>query len=173
MPDNGFNLAMLILRVGIGLIFLAHGIKHARGREKTTNWFASLGFKQAPLQWLMSTATEIGAGLLLILGLLTSLAAAGVVGIMVVAFITVHRTAGFFITSFMKEGVEVEGWEYVFTLAFAASAIAVAGPGDWSIDNGLDIAHDLDAWIGVILVAGAALLSVVQVLTFWRPDEAS
>jgi len=171
MHDNAFNLAMLILRVGVGLIFLAHGIKHARGREKTTNWFASLGFRQAPLQWFMSTATEIGAGLLLILGLLTSLAAAGVVGIMVVAFLTVHRAAGFFITAFMKEGIEVEGWEYVFTLAFTASAIAVAGPGDWSIDNSLGIAHDLDAWWGVVLVAGAVLLSIGQVVTFWRPKD--
>ncbi len=169
MHDNAFNLAMLILRVGVGLIFLAHGVKHARGREKTTNWFAWLGFKHAPMQWLMSTATEIGVGLLLIVGLLTSLAAAGVVGIMVVAFLTVHRTAGFFITAFMKEGIDVEGWEYVFTLAFTASAIAIAGPGDWSIDNGLEIAHDLDAWVGVVLVAGGVLLSIGQVLTFWRP----
>ena len=173
MPDNAFNLAMLMLRVGVGLVFLAHGVKHARGREKTTNWFASLGFKHAPFQWLMSTATEIGAGILLILGLLTSVAAAGVVGIMVVAFLTVHRTAGFFITAFMKEGIEVEGWEYVFTLAFTASAIAVAGPGDWSIDNGLEIASDLDAWIGVLLVAGAVVVSIGQVLTFWRPGATS
>ena len=169
MPDNAFNLAMLILRVGVGLIFLAHGIKHARGREKTTRWFASIGFKHAPMQWFMSTATEIGAGLLLILGLLTGLAAAGVVSTMVVAFWTVHRPAGFFITSFMKKGIEVEGWEYVFTLALAATAIAVAGPGDWSIDNGLGIAHDLDAWIGVILVTGGVLMAAGEILSFWRP----
>ena len=88
---------------------------------------------------------------------------------MVVAFLTVHRAAGFFITAFMKEGVDVEGWEYVFTLAFTASAIAVAGPGEWSIDDGLGIANDLDSWIGMILVAGAVLLSIGQVVTFWRP----
>lgn len=171
MPDDAFNLAMLILRVGVGLVFLAHGVKHARGREKTTNWFASIGFKYAPFQWLMSTATEIGAGLLLILGLLTSVAAAGVVSIMVVAFWTVHRAAGFFITAFMTEGVEVEGWEYVFTLAFTASAIAIAGPGDWSIDEGLNIAHDLDAWVGVVLVAGGVLMAAGEIVAFWRPQK--
>jgi putative oxidoreductase len=171
MHDDAFNLAMLILRVGLGAVFLAHGIKHARGREKTTNWFAWLGFKQAPLQWLLSTATEIGAGLLLILGLVNSLAAAGVVGIMAVAFWTVHRPAGFFITAFMKEGIDVEGWEYVFSLAFTASALAVAGPGDWSLDYQLGLDHKLDAWIGVLFVVGAVLVSALQLATFWRPGE--
>jgi len=169
--DDAFNLAMLILRVGLGFVFLAHGLKHARGREKTTNWFAGLGFKQAPMQWLLSTATEIGAGLLLILGLVNSLAAAGVVGIMAVAFWTVHRRAGFFITAFMKEGIEVEGWEYVFSLAFTATALAIAGPGDWSLDYQLGLDDKLDAWIGVIFVAGAVALSALQLAAFWRPGE--
>ncbi len=170
MHDDAFNLAMLALRVGIGLVFLAHGIKHARGREKTTNWFESLGFKQPGLQWLVMTTTEIGAGLMLIVGLVNSLAAAAVVGTMVVAFWTVHRKAGFFITAFMKEGIDVEGWEYVFTLAFAAGALAVAGPGDWSLDYQLDLDHKLDAWIGVGFVAGSIALSIVQLATFWRPN---
>ncbi len=169
MHDDAFNLAMLILRAGLGVIFLAHGIKHAGGREKTTSWFAWLGFRNAPLQWLLSTVTEIGAGTLLILGLLNSLAAAGVVGIMTVAFWTVHRRAGFFITAFMKEDIEVEGWEYVFTLAFAAAALAIAGPGDWSLDYQLGIDHIFDAWIGVMFVAGAVVVSALQLATFWRP----
>ena len=171
MHDNAFNLAMLILRLGLGAVFLAHGIKHALGREKTTKWFAWLGFKQAPLQWFMSTATEIGAGALLIFGLVNSLAAAAVVGIMAVAFWTVHKPAGFFITAFMKEGIDVEGWEYVFSLAFAATALAIAGPGDWSLDYQIGIDHTLDAWIGVFFVAGAVALSALQLATFWRPGN--
>ena len=171
MHDDAFNLAMLILRIGTGIVFLAHGIKHARGREKTTNWFAWLGFKQAPLQWLVMTLTEIGAGLLLIVGFLTSPAAAAVVGTMAVAFWTVHRKAGFFITAFMKDGIDVEGWEYVFTLAFAAAALAIAGPGDWSIDYQLDLDHALDAYWGLAFVVGSLVLSALQVATFWRPGE--
>jgi len=169
--DDAFNLAMLILRVGLGIVFLAHGIKHARGREKTTKWFAWLGFKQAPLQWLLSTATEIGVGVLLIIGLLTGPAAAGAVGIMAVAFWTVHRPAGFFITAFMREGIDVEGWEYVFTLAFTASALAIAGPGDWSLDYQMGIEHVLDAWWGVVFVAGSLVISALQLATFWRPNQ--
>lgn len=171
MHDDAFNLAMLGLRIGIGIVFLAHGIKHLRSREKTIRWFESIGFKQAPLQWLVMTGTEIGAGLLLVLGLLNSLAAAAVVGTMFVAFWSVHRTAGFFITAFMQEGVDVEGWEYVFTLAFTAAALAVAGPGDWSLDYQIGIDHTLDAWVGVILVAGSLLLSAGQLATFYRPAD--
>ena len=171
MHEDAFNLAMLALRLGIGVVFLAHGIKHLRSREKTTRWFESIGFKQAGLQWLVMTATEIGAGVLLIVGLLNSLAAAAVVGTMAVAFWTVHRAAGFFITAFMKDDIDVEGWEYVFTLAVAAAALAVAGPGAWSLDHQLGIDGDLDAWVGLTFVAGSLLISVGQLATFYRPTD--
>ncbi len=70
------DVGLLIIRVAVGLILLAHGVKHARGREKTSNWFGSIGFRQPMLQWFLSSATEIGVGVLLIAGALTSLAAA-------------------------------------------------------------------------------------------------
>ena len=101
------DVGLLALRLILGIVFLAHGIKHAQSREKTTKWFASIGFRYAPFQWFMSTATEIGVGVLMVAGLLTGFAAAGIIGIMFLAFWTVHRAAGFFITSFMKEGIEV------------------------------------------------------------------
>lgn len=174
MPDS-INTALLVLRIGLGVIFLAHGIKHARGRAKTANWFASIGFKSPDLQWLASTATEIGVGALLIVGLLTGPAAAGVIGIMFVAFWTVHRPAGFFITSFMKEGIEVEGYEYVATLGLVALAVAVSGPGEFALDHAIEIsdvtlAQYLDGWVGGLLVIGAIAVSALQLATFWRPE---
>jgi putative oxidoreductase len=174
MPDT-INAALLIIRIGIGIVFLAHGIKHARGRAKTSNWFASIGFKSPDLQWLASTATEIGVGALLIVGLLTGFAAAGVIGIMFVAYWTVHRTAGFFITSFMKEGVEVEGYEYVAVLGMLGLALAVSGPGEFSLDHvielsGVTLAEYLDGRVGAILAIGAIGVSALQLATFWRPD---
>ena len=69
--------------------------------------------------WLAS-ATEVGSGVLLLLGLLTPLAAAGAVGVMVVAWITNHLHNGFFI---FRPG---EGWEYVMTL----TVIGVVGGDD-------------------------------------------
>jgi putative oxidoreductase len=173
MQDT-INAALLITRIVLGLVFLAHGIKHALGRVKTTNWFASLGFRQAGMQWFASTATEIGVGLLLIVGLLTAFAAAGVIGVMFVAFWTVHRAAGFFITSFMKPGIDVEGFEYVMTLAVVALALGIAGPGEWSIDHqiivdGTSLAGQLDGGVGAVIAGLGLLAGVALLVVFWRP----
>lgn len=164
---SAFDAAMLLLRAGVGLVILAHGINHARGRERTTKWFASIGFRQPGLQWFFSTATEIAVGVLLVLGALTSLAASGLVAIMFVAFWSVHRHNGFFI---FRPG---EGWEYVAILALTGLAIAIAGPGALSVDHGLDIATTLDGWVGAVIVGGGLALAVVQIATFLRPEEAN
>lgn len=174
MPDT-INTALLIVRIGLGVVFLAHGVKHARGRAKTSKWFASIGFKRPDLQWFASTATEIGVGVLLIIGLLTGLAAAGVIGVMAVAYWTVHRPAGFFITSFMKEGVEIEGYEYVATLGVMALALAVSGPGEFALDHaiefsGVTLAEYFDGRVGALLAVGAVVLAALQLATFWRPE---
>ncbi|MDJ0952412.1 MAG: DoxX family protein [Acidimicrobiia bacterium] len=175
MPDT-INAALLVLRVGLGVVFLAHGVKHARGRTKTANWFGSIGFTSPDLQWLLSTATEIGVGVLLILGLLTGPAAAGVIGIMTVAYWTVHRSAGFFITAFMKDDVEVEGYEYVATLCVIALALALAGPGEFSLDHAIDLsgvtlAEYFDGRAGLVLALAGVALAALQLLLFWRPER--
>lgn len=163
------DLALLLLRAGIGIVFLAHGIKHAMRREKTINWFQSIGFRSPGMQWFFMTATEIGAGVLLVAGLLTSLAAAAVVATMFVAFWSVHWRAGFWITA-----RPVEGWEYVAIMALAAMLLAVTGPGEWSLDHALDeLWQDFDAKVGLILAAAGAALGAVQLLLFWRPSQAA
>ncbi len=163
--------ALLVIRLGLGGVFLAHGIKHLGSRSKTANWFRSLGYKNPEFQWLAMTATELGAGLLLVIGLITGPAAAGVIGTMLVAFITVHRPAGFFITAFMTEGVEVEGYEYVLTLGVMALALAIAGPGEASVDAVIGLADTLDGSIGALLAVGGVLFGIAQVATFWRPNS--
>ncbi len=175
MPET-ISTALAILRVGLGVVFLAHGIKHARGRVKTSNWFGSIGFRRPDLQWLLSTATEIGAGVLLVVGFLTGPAAAGVIGVMTVAYWTVHRSAGFFITAFMKDGVDVEGYEYVATLGLIAIALAVAGPGEFSIDyaidlSGVTLAEYFDGRAGVGLALAGVAVAALQLRLFWRPDN--
>ena len=131
---NEIDLALFLLRAWVGIVMLAHGVKHLRGREKTTNWLASIGYKQPGLNWFAMTATEIGVGVLLILGLLTSFAAAGTASIMVVAYLTVHRTVGFWVTARPDEG-----WEYVATLLIASLVIGLLGPGSWSFDDAIGI----------------------------------
>jgi len=164
---DAVNLALLLLRVTVGAVMLAHGVNHVVGGGRiagTARWFESLGMRPGRVHAWLASGTEIGAGTLLLLGLLTPVAAAGVVGVMVVAWIANHAGHGFFI---FRPG---EGWEYVMTLAAVGLCIGVLGPGEWSVDGALDLVDDLAGWTGlaVVLVAGvggAALL----LATTWRP----
>ena len=161
------NLAMLILRVGIGLTFAAHGYgKIFQGGRipGTAGWFDSMGMKPGKLHAWMAALTEIGAGLLLALGLFTPLAAAGMIGVMVVAGWTVHRHNGFMIVR--------EGWEYTFVLAVVAAAVATLGPMEWSIDSALGIDDNWDGYVGLAVGAGGGVLAgLTQLLLFYRPPK--
>ena len=159
--------ALLIIRVAVGLVLLAHGVKHARGKEKTTAWFDSIGFRQPGLQWFASSASEIAVGLLLVVGLLTPFAAAGLIAIMVVAYFSVHRPAGFWVTARPDEG-----WEYVFVVAASGFAIAVGGSGSVAIDSWIGIADNLDGWIGFGIAVLGVVAALAQLATFFRPSEA-
>ena len=159
-----YDIASLILRLVLGGIMLAHGVKHARGRTKTSNWFGSIGFKSPDMQWFASTVTEIGVGVLLIAGLFTTLAAAGVIGIMAVAFVSVHRAAGFWVTARPEEG-----WEYILTLSAVAAALAIAGPGGISVDAAIGLEPLLDGWIGGGAVVFGVLAAGAQLAVFFRP----
>ena len=164
---DSINLALLVLRCGIGAVMLAHGINHIFGGGKiagTGRWFESLGMKPGIAHAWLASLAEIGGGALLVLGLLTPFGGAAVVGVMLVAWITNHRGNGFFI---FRPG---EGWEYVMTLTLAGLAIAIIGAGDWSLDHALELDEDLVGTPGLLiaLIAGgggaAALLAAA-----WRP----
>lgn len=161
------NLAMLILRVGVGLTFAAHGYgKIFQGGRipGTAGWFDSMGMKPGKLHAWMAALTEISAGLLLALGFLTPLAAAGMVGVMVVAAWTVHRHNGFMIVR--------EGWEYTFVLALVAASVATLGPMEWSVDSALGIDDKWDGYLGLAIGAGGGVLAgFTQLAVFYRPPK--
>jgi putative oxidoreductase len=164
---DAIDLALLALRCGIGAVMLAHGIRHIFGGGKiagTARWFGSLGMQPALVHAWVASLAEVGGGAMLVLGLVTPLAGAAVVGTMLVALITNHRGNGFFI---FRPG---EGWEYVMTLIIAGFAIAVLGAGEWSLDHALDIDDDLIGTTGLViaLVAGAGGAGAL-LLGFWRP----
>ena len=165
MSINAYNSALLILRVMLGLTIAAHGYgKFFTGGRipGTAGWFDSMGMKPGKVHALMAASTEVGAGLLLAAGLFTSLAAGAIVGLMVVAGYTVHRNNGFFIVK--------SGWEYNFVLAVVAGAIAIAGPGQWSLDDKLDLATKLDGLVGFLLSAVLGVVAGVGLLAaFYRP----
>lgn len=158
-----FDLAMLVLRVWIGVVMLAHGVNHARSLDGTTKWFASVGFRRARLNATASAVGEIAIGAGLVLGLLTSVAAAGLIATMTVAFGAIHRFVGFFV--FHRPD---EGWEYVATLAAAAFAVATLGPGSVSIDAVIGLDESMSGWTGAIVALAGVVVGTLQLLVTWR-----
>lgn len=158
------NLALLLLRVSLGLMMAAHGYaKVLRGGRLagTARWFDSIGMRPGRLHAPLAAGSEIGSGLLMALGLLHSFAAMAMIGVMVVAGWTVHRHNGFYIIR--------EGWEYVFIIAVTAAALAVFGPGEWSIDAAAGLADDLDGFTGLVLALLGVAVGTAQVAVFFRP----
>src|SRR6185436_2666108 len=100
MSPDQIALGLLILRVAVGVTMIAHGYNHIYrgGKIKgTAGWFASLGMKPGILHAWLASITELAAGLGLVVGLLTPLAAGAIFGVLAVALITNHRKAGFFV----------------------------------------------------------------------------
>jgi putative oxidoreductase len=162
------NVALLALRCSIGAMILAHGLNKFFGGGRiagTAGWFESIGMRPGRMNALAAATTEVGSGTLLVLGLLTPVAAAGLIGVMVVAIVTVHRKNGYFV---FRPG---QGIEYCLLVAIVAAVVGTLGPGRWSLDYAIGYWHHsrFEALcIAVVLgVAGAAL----QLLLFWRPGR--
>ena len=168
MDQSATDAALLLLRVTTGAVIIAHGYNHIWGGGKiqgTAGWFASMGLRPGWLHAWMASITELGAGVLLILGLLNPLGAAGVLGVMVVAWITAHRINGFFI---FKPG---QGWEYVMVLSVVALCLGALGPGGWSIDAAV-FGRDTGGWAGAAIAAVLGIGGALALLAvFWRPER--
>lgn len=164
--DN-INLGLLMLRLCLGLFLAYHGYNKFFGGGRiagTTGWFASMGMKWPRAQAILAASTEVGAGVLFALGFLTPLAAAGIIGVMIVAIVTSHWKVGFFV---FKPG---QGWEYCATIAIGALAVATIGAGEWSIDHAIDL--DVQEWWG-LAIAGIVGIGggVLQLATSYRPPK--
>lgn len=161
------SLGLLVLRCIVGFVMVAHGYNHIFGGGKikgTAGWFESLGMKPGIVHAWAASVTEFGAGLLLMAGLLTPLAAAGVIGVMVVALVTNHLKNGFFI---FRPG---EGYEYVVTLLLGAVAIGCTGPGAWSLDAHLKVVTNLSPLSQVALtIVPGVVGALVLLAACWRP----
>jgi putative oxidoreductase len=178
VPNNGavtegaFDLALLLMRVTLGVVMIMHGKNHLWGKggvEGTARWFASLGFHPARVHALMSGYGELAAGAALILGLFTPLACASVIGTMCVAGWAAHRPNGFFIFR--------DGYEYVLVIGVAALALSILGPGGISLDASFGIVNyddPPDAGLvgrtgGLLALIGGVGGAAVLLATSWRP----
>jgi putative oxidoreductase len=133
------DLGLLILRVGLGAVFIAHGLQKlfgwwgGRGLTGFKDSLADIGYQHADILTYCAAGGEIAAGLLLVLGLFTPLAAAGALAYLVNSVLAgmsgQHhgRSFPFFLPN---------GHEYEMTLIVMAAAVILVGPGRYGFDAG-------------------------------------
>jgi len=167
--ENQVWLGLLVLRVAVGATMFAHGYNHIYrgGKIKgTAGWFASLGMRRGILHAWFASLTELGAGAMLVLGLVTPLACAGVIGTMLGAWITNHLDKGFFV--FHRP---TEGYEYVMVLTAVGAGLGGVGAGRISVDHLLKWFTPA-GWAGFAVATIAGFGSAVALLAvFWRPER--
>jgi putative oxidoreductase len=134
------DLALLVARLTLGVTFFAHGAQKlfgwygGPGIDGTAEGFASIGLEpERPLAILVGI-TELGGALLLAVGLLTPLAAVGLLVTMVVAVIVATGELGF-----LGPGGQGGGFEINFILGGLALVVLLAGPGRISLDRRLGV----------------------------------
>ncbi len=133
------DVAFTILRVILGVVFLAHGC------QKMLGWFGGFGFHGTVAAFthmgmpaalaVLIICTEFFGGMGLIVGLLTRIAALGVAGLMIGAIFMVHLQNGFFMNWMGTQ--KGEGFEFHLLALAMAAALLLRGAGAFSLDRAL------------------------------------
>jgi putative oxidoreductase len=146
--------ALLLLRLTVGGLLAGHGAQklfgsfEGPGLHGTSNIVESMGYRPGQVWATAAAAGELGGGVLTGLGLLSPLGPLGAMSVMATATAKVHWGKPVWVTS--------GGAELPLTNMAAAGAIALAGPGRWSLDRLLGIR--LPGWFSFLsLIAAAAM----------------
>jgi putative oxidoreductase len=117
-----------LLRLIVGATFMAHGWMKlfTFGVAGTAGFLTSAGVPMASVMAPIVIATELGGGLLLVLGLLTRYASVPLLFTMAVAIATVHLQHGFFLP---------QGYEFALLLGVALLTLVLQGSGAFALDN--------------------------------------
>jgi putative oxidoreductase len=127
------SLGLLILRLVIGITFMAHGSQKlfglfgGGGLSGTAAMFEGLGIHPPLFMALLSGCAEFFGGLFLFLGLLTRPVGLVLMINMAVAILTVHLPRGFFGSN--------GGFEYPLALFTIGLMYLITGPGCYAIDT--------------------------------------
>lgn len=122
------DLGLLVLRLGLALVFFAHGVPKLRNVAQTAGFFGQIKIPvPAFFAWVVALQETLGAAALA-LGLFTQPLALTFVISMIVAIQLVK--IGMAKAGFTGQG----GWEFEFVLAAAALALVFTGAGAYSLD---------------------------------------
>jgi putative oxidoreductase len=116
-----------LVRIVVGAVFVMHGYQKwfMLKPAGTVSMFGSMGMPPSAAYAAMTA--ELVCGVLLVLGLLTRLAAIPIIVVMTVAILEVHLPHGFFAMNM--------GYEYPLTLGVAALGLLLTGSGALAVDN--------------------------------------
>jgi putative oxidoreductase len=151
---------LLILRLGLGIVMAAHGAQKlfgwfgGHGLAGTAGFLESLGFRPGRLFAAMAAGSELVSGLLIAAGLLGPIGPALMLSVMIVAAVSVHLPGGLFA---MTNGVEVP-----LLYALAGAALALIGPGAYSLDSLFGLAPDFTPAANALAVLAAILAATVN-----------
>src|SRR4029077_9315950 len=145
------DLALLVLRVVVGLLFVGHGAQKlfgafgGGGLDATAGMFDNIGLRPGWLHARAAGTAEFLGGGLRALGLFPPFAAAVLIAVMTAAVITVHAPNGIWNTN--------QGYEFNLVLAAAVFALAGTGAGNWSLDIAFGFDLHSTVWaIGALVV---------------------
>ncbi len=156
------SIAILIIRLVVGLTMVTHGTEKAFGwfggfgPTQTKSFLDSLGYKPAWLWFYLAVLGEIGGGLSFLLGFFTPLGVAGIFGTMFMAVFKIHRKNGF---SNLKGG-----YEYPLTMMAVVLAVGISGPGIFSVDSILKIGIP-ELQLLVVFVLAATLVDLAGIFS--------
>lgn len=157
------GIAFLIVRVILGLSFMAHGTQKlfgwfgGGGITGTGDFFEGLGFRPGKAFAALAAICETLGGFLTLFGIGGALGPVLIVLVMLTAIGSVHITKGFFISN--------GGWELNTAYIAAAIAVGYAGNGGYSTDGALGLHFLTDPLQVTYAFAAAVVIAALNLLT--------